>query len=321
MSPAPPLDVTIVLPVYNGRAHVRDAIDSVLAQTTAGWRLLVIDDDSTDDSAAAVASFCDERIVLRRNAGNLGLYGTLARAVAGIDTEWTVILMQDDRLLAGYLSAMAEAMARHPAADGFWTKEHTIDATGARVATAPERDAVVEWAPGLAPWSAAMTRGCIWTISGSCTRTSALRQPPLGTDLPHCGDFDWFLRASRTRPFVHLARPLIELRRHDGQTSTRHMREGRNLAETAEVLERQLRAFPADLPWRRVWSIAIYRAGQCARSLAGNVVRGHLSGVRTLIATAARLLALPVRTAAWRWARGGAVAAPAREGARDAGRR
>ena len=40
--------VTVLLTAYNGAAYVRQAIDSVLAQTFRDFELLIIDDASRD---------------------------------------------------------------------------------------------------------------------------------------------------------------------------------------------------------------------------------------------------------------------------------
>ncbi|HEV7229988.1 MAG TPA: glycosyltransferase, partial [Bacteroidia bacterium] len=46
MSNKAPL-ITVLLPVYNAAAYLREAIDSVLAQTFKNFELLLIDDGST----------------------------------------------------------------------------------------------------------------------------------------------------------------------------------------------------------------------------------------------------------------------------------
>ena len=70
---SPPPRVSVVIPTYNREAYVRDAIDSILAQSFADFELLVIDDGSTDGSCRAVRSYDDPRIRLIRNDGNLGI--------------------------------------------------------------------------------------------------------------------------------------------------------------------------------------------------------------------------------------------------------
>ena len=194
-------DVTIVLPVYNGLPYLHEAVASVLAQTRRDWRLLLIDDASTDGSAEAIGTFDDPRIEARRHTQNVGLYATLAEAVAHVDTEFVAILMQDDRLHPDYLSALVSLAARFPTADGFWICEDTIDGQGHVIGRGQSSGRVEPIRPGVRPWRRALMKGCIWTISGSFSRRSLLADVPFRPDLPHCADYDWFLRASRTRPF------------------------------------------------------------------------------------------------------------------------
>lgn len=90
--------VAVVIPVYNRRASVRRAIESVLAQTHQNFEVIVVDDASTDGTAAAVAAIADPRIrVIRheRNRGgsaarNTGVRASSARYVAFLDSddEW-----------------------------------------------------------------------------------------------------------------------------------------------------------------------------------------------------------------------------------------
>src|ERR1700759_4516098 len=54
--------VSVIMNVRNGGAFLREALDSVLAQSFADWELIVWDDRSTDASAQIVAGYTDPRI-------------------------------------------------------------------------------------------------------------------------------------------------------------------------------------------------------------------------------------------------------------------
>jgi glycosyltransferase involved in cell wall biosynthesis len=311
----------IVLPVYNGAPFVDEALASVFAQTRDDWRLLVVDDASTDGSAAILARVRDPRVTVVRNARNLGLYQSLDSSVGRIQSEWIAILMQDDRLHPTYVEEMTRLVAHQSAADGIWISRHTIDERGARLATGSDTGEVDAAAAGIGRWHTAIRHGCTWIISGSVTRRRVFHEVPLRIDLPHCGDYDWFLRAVRSHAFVYWDRALIDLRQHPRQASAIHMRHGQHLAETFVVIDDQLRAHPLDLPLRRTAAIALHRTGQCVRSLVGNALRGHLRSARPLLQTAGRFLALPARAAARRWFSPARAAVPAPERIRHAGRR
>jgi glycosyltransferase involved in cell wall biosynthesis len=62
--------VSAILPVYNGSAFIRDAINSVLAQTYAPIECIVVDDGSTDDTADLVRTFEPHvRLIQQPNQG------------------------------------------------------------------------------------------------------------------------------------------------------------------------------------------------------------------------------------------------------------
>lgn len=54
--------VSVIMNVWNGARFLREAVDSVLAQSFADWELLVYDDCSDDDSAAIAGNVRDPRI-------------------------------------------------------------------------------------------------------------------------------------------------------------------------------------------------------------------------------------------------------------------
>src|SRR5271157_2479574 len=54
--------VSVIMNIRNGAVFLREAMNSVMAQTFAGLELIVWDDCSTDDSAAIVAEYKDPRV-------------------------------------------------------------------------------------------------------------------------------------------------------------------------------------------------------------------------------------------------------------------
>ena len=54
--------------------YIKEAIESVIAQTYTNWELFVIDDGSTDRTAEIARSYAekDSRIILHRNSHNMG---------------------------------------------------------------------------------------------------------------------------------------------------------------------------------------------------------------------------------------------------------
>ncbi len=63
--------VSVIVTSYNYAPYVRQAIDSVLAQTFEGFQLIVVDDGSKDDSLDILNSYSDSRmrVISQENSG------------------------------------------------------------------------------------------------------------------------------------------------------------------------------------------------------------------------------------------------------------
>jgi glycosyltransferase involved in cell wall biosynthesis len=67
--------ISVILPVYNGENYLRDALESVFAQTETNFELIVGDDGSTDRTPDILAEFGDPRMRVFRAEKNRGQFG------------------------------------------------------------------------------------------------------------------------------------------------------------------------------------------------------------------------------------------------------
>ncbi|EME20387.1 glycosyltransferase family 2 protein [Rhodococcus triatomae] len=105
--------VTVLVPAYNAALHLRESIDTILAQDFRDFELLVVDDGSTDDTPAVLASVDDPRLrVVRQD--NTGLVGALNRGLDEARGEFVARMDADDPMPAGRLSAQMRAMHADP---------------------------------------------------------------------------------------------------------------------------------------------------------------------------------------------------------------
>lgn len=90
-------DITIFLPVYNGANYIRQAIDSVLAQSYTNWTFLIVDNCSTDNTAEICQPYlADSRFTYVLNEINLGVHGNFHKALGLCDTKYFAYLSHDD---------------------------------------------------------------------------------------------------------------------------------------------------------------------------------------------------------------------------------
>jgi len=77
------VELSIIMSVYNGEAHLKEAIDSILNQSFKDFEFLITDDKSTDSSLKIIEKYAkkDRRIRVIRNKMNIGLTKSLNRSL------------------------------------------------------------------------------------------------------------------------------------------------------------------------------------------------------------------------------------------------
>ena len=106
--------VSVLLPAYNCPNYIREAVESILAQTFADFELIVLDDGSTDETPDIVRQYTDPRIRLLSHA-NMGLAGTLNRGIGLARGDYIARQDQDDRSFPERLSKQVAFLDAHPA--------------------------------------------------------------------------------------------------------------------------------------------------------------------------------------------------------------
>jgi glycosyltransferase involved in cell wall biosynthesis len=98
--------VDVVIPCYNYGRYLRGCVESVLSQTEANVRVLVIDDASSDDTAQIGQELAasSSKVEFRRHEVNEGHIATYNEGLIGWSTaDYTVLLSADDMLTPGAL--------------------------------------------------------------------------------------------------------------------------------------------------------------------------------------------------------------------------
>jgi glycosyltransferase involved in cell wall biosynthesis len=106
--------VTVAIPAFNAEKYIAAAIESVLTQTYKNFVLLVIDDGSTDSTPEIIRSFKDPRIELLVNTSNIGLVGTLNKAIVHSQTEYLLRMDADDIARADRIEKQVAFMDANP---------------------------------------------------------------------------------------------------------------------------------------------------------------------------------------------------------------
>jgi glycosyltransferase involved in cell wall biosynthesis len=122
--------ISIVIPTYDRLAYLRDAVNSVLAQTVSDWELIIVDDGSTDETVAWLESLEDPRlrIVQHQHTGCPALLRNLGIELA--TAEWIAFLDSDDKWLPEKLERQLQYHATGSRFRWSYTAHTIIDAIG-----------------------------------------------------------------------------------------------------------------------------------------------------------------------------------------------
>ena len=103
----------VLLPVKNGMAYFKEALDSICNQTFQDWRLLVLDHGSTDGSFELASEYAarDTRVVVKSFPEAKGLSGLLNCGLEICDASYVLRQDADDLSLPNRMQVIADTFA------------------------------------------------------------------------------------------------------------------------------------------------------------------------------------------------------------------
>jgi glycosyltransferase involved in cell wall biosynthesis len=197
--------VSCIVPVFNGARHLKDAIDSILAQTHSPLQVVAVDDGSSDGSAAILEGYGGGVEVVRQvNAGPAAARNTGIRTARG---DFVAFLDQDD-----------------------WWHPEKLARQLARFDAVPRLDFVVTHAESV--WEDDTSRGANQPRGGYApgyiTGTLLARRTvfdligPFAKDLKYVDALEWFVRAADQQAVSELMSDVLLYHRvHAGNLSRR----------------------------------------------------------------------------------------------------
>jgi glycosyltransferase involved in cell wall biosynthesis len=204
----------VVIPAHNAEPYIAAAIDSLLTQSRAASRIIIINDQSTDRTAEAAAAFGGRVEIVDGHGTGAGAARNLG--VRHSDSDLIAFLDADDVCRPDRLRLQVEALIGNPdAAMVFCDAEYT-DASGeptGALFTCPEfaREAFL---------GQLFERNRVLTTSAAMVRRSAFDAVG-GFDehLSHAEDYDLWLRLAGAGAVEHIGESLLLYRLHASNLS------------------------------------------------------------------------------------------------------
>ena len=218
--------VTVGIPTFNRAGLLRETIESVLGQTYSNFRLIVSDNASTDETQEVVATLSDARLGYVRADKNIGMNANFNRLIELTESEFLMLLPDDDLLYPEYLNSVITVLERNPRVGLVHTAFDVIDIESrvqkhaASLVKSNHRWKVVE--SGRAFLERSMTAIVVCQTSATF-RTRAIREAGGMRILEEpFADISLFMRIAQNWDIAYLDRPLAAVRIHD-QTETRRL--------------------------------------------------------------------------------------------------
>ncbi len=193
--------VTVIIPTYNREEFLREAIESVLAQTYEDFELIVVDDGSTDGTGEALKRY--EKRLFYLSQANQGASAARNSGLARAQGEFIAFLDSDDLWLPEKLAVQIAFMDQHPGAQICYTDEIWIR-RGVRV-NPKKRHA--KYSGEIYPHCLPL---CIISPSSALMRRGLFEQVgDFDPGLPVCEDYDFWLRVAARFPVSFIPQRLI----------------------------------------------------------------------------------------------------------------
>ncbi len=210
--------ISVVLPVYNAEAYVREAVESILAQSFTDFELILINDGSTDGSGATLRDLAahDTRIVLVERP-NDGLVSALNEGIERARAELIARMDADDVSMPERFALQHARMIEEPELAVLGSAMRLMDKAG-------NITGLLEYPLTPKETARSVERGCPVSHPVVIMRRDAvLKAGGYRRAFLHCEDYDLWLRMSELGyTIANLPQPLLNYRVHDANASVVH---------------------------------------------------------------------------------------------------
>lgn len=242
--------ISIVMPVYNGEQYLREAIDSVIAQTFTDWEFIIVSEYGSNDAATVILNEYakkDTRIQVIYNTERLRIAESLNVGLRAATGEYIARMDGDDICGEKRLERQLAFMESHP----------DVDVCGIEVSLF-----------GDSVWDWKMYCGAEY-LRGACLfytpfvhptimmRTASLRKYRLEYDrrFTYTEDFDFFVRASKFLKFENIIDKSLYHYRFTAGNAT-NVGGDRGLIFQREVMERTFKEYGVEFTSEEILTLS-----------------------------------------------------------------
>ena len=192
--------ISVIIPTFNRRHFLREALDSVAAQTYPFFEIIVIDDGSDDGTDELISQYDREINYIRQD--NRGPAAARNRGIRAARYDFIAFLDSDDRFAENKLAIQLHAMLDNP---GFLVS-HTDEIWYRRGSLLNQKKKHLKEGGFI---FARCLELCAVGMSTIMANKALFDEVGLFDEgLPCCEDYDLWLRTAVSHSFLHVPHPL-----------------------------------------------------------------------------------------------------------------
>ena len=220
--------VTVLVPSYNGAAFLREALDSILAQTYPNLEVILLDDASTDETPAIAAAY-GGRITYVRQPKNLGIYDNVNVGIERARGSLIATYHADDIYLPTIVEAQVAYLEAHPEVGAVFCANILVDAQGREYF----RTRLPREVRGDVPLAYPVVLNTLLTYKNAfLVCPTAMVRAAVHAEVGvyrqdryrNTSDLEMWLRIARRHPIAVLERHLMKYRHFHGNSSQKYHR-------------------------------------------------------------------------------------------------
>lgn len=228
------VDVSVVIATHNRAAQVKEAIDSVLAQSVPVREVLVVDDGSTDDTREQLRAYGDRiRPFFQPQAGASAARNQAMRASRG---EWIAFLDDDDVWLPNKTERQMSLIRENPKLGIVYSSDHAVDEHLRILYTrhaAPENRGDA--------FARLLIKNFIFTSCAVARRDAIEKAGYMNLEYKFAQDWDLWLKIAAEHPVDFVPEPLVLYRQSASGCLTRDMKAIERLSEMQTISDRAVK--------------------------------------------------------------------------------
>lgn len=221
---------SVIIPTYNRRHQIGEAIDSILSQQGIDLEIIVVDDGSTDGTVEWLpTAYPDNRLRVLRNKRKKGPAGARNTGLLAATGEFVALLDSDDQFLDGHLAGCLEIFTQHAEVGVVFGRAlyeqngqpveymgPNFDRKLAQATVNTQNDHFLVFSNDY--FNHLLKFGCYFNLS-TVAISSKFARELMNEELRIAEDYEFWVRLSRKTQFACLKAPQIRYQIHDQNIS------------------------------------------------------------------------------------------------------